>query len=441
LQPPDRWMPCELESKELLAICLKKLRGLSKVRLIDAGFVWTEPHSKRIKVKVTIQNEVFAGAILQQTFVVEFVVSNLVCGQCQRALTGHETWKACVQARQKVPHKRTFFFLEQLILKHKMNEDTLKVGDQPDGLDFYYNHRSQAMKMIDFLQSTAPIKSQSSKELVTQDSVNMTYDYKYSFSVEIAPICKDDAVCIPPKVISFFGGANPLLVCTKVSATLHFIDPLTCKTYDLNSTQYWRYGFQPLLAAAQLVEYTVIDVELVGKENGRWALADVDVQKTAELGVGDVMTIRSHLGRVLQPGDSALGYDFATTAFNPNDLDGLQGKELPYAILIRKHYPDRKKKSRAWKLKQLDMETEEPHGGKVSKKEAAEEEKRANDYERFLQELEEDKEMRQQIDLYRDPNVAVPAQQEMEMEDEDAPPEVPLEELLDSLTMDDGEEV
>ena len=87
------------------------------------------------------------------------------------------------------------------------------------------------------------------------------------------------------------------------------------------------------------------------------------------------------------------------------------------------------------------METEEPHGGKVSKKEAAEEEKRANDYERFLQELEEDKEMRQQIDLYRDPNVAVPAQQEMEMEDEDAPPEVPLEELLDSLTMDDGEEV
>jgi hypothetical protein len=27
LQPPDRWMPCELESKELLSICLKKLRG------------------------------------------------------------------------------------------------------------------------------------------------------------------------------------------------------------------------------------------------------------------------------------------------------------------------------------------------------------------------------------------------------------------------------
>jgi len=41
-----------------LSLCLKKLKGLNKVRLVDAGFVWTEPHSKRIKVKLTIQKEV-----------------------------------------------------------------------------------------------------------------------------------------------------------------------------------------------------------------------------------------------------------------------------------------------------------------------------------------------------------------------------------------------
>ena len=50
-----------------------------------------------------------------------------------------------VQCRQKAGHKRTFFFLEQLIIKHKMNEDTLKVMDQPDGLDFYFSHRSQVL--------------------------------------------------------------------------------------------------------------------------------------------------------------------------------------------------------------------------------------------------------------------------------------------------------
>lgn len=52
------WTIAEPESRELLAICLKKLKGLNKVRLIDAGFIWTEPHSKRLRVKLTIQKEV-----------------------------------------------------------------------------------------------------------------------------------------------------------------------------------------------------------------------------------------------------------------------------------------------------------------------------------------------------------------------------------------------
>ncbi|KAJ1673156.1 ribosome-binding protein, partial [Spiromyces aspiralis] len=73
LQPPTHWLACDLESRELLAMCLKKLKGLSKVRLIDAGFIWTEPHSRRIKVKLTIQKEIFAATILQQTFEVEYV--------------------------------------------------------------------------------------------------------------------------------------------------------------------------------------------------------------------------------------------------------------------------------------------------------------------------------------------------------------------------------
>lgn len=57
LSPPATWVITEPESRELLAICLKKLKGLSKVRLIDAGFIWTEPHSKRLRVKLTIQKE------------------------------------------------------------------------------------------------------------------------------------------------------------------------------------------------------------------------------------------------------------------------------------------------------------------------------------------------------------------------------------------------
>ena len=60
LSPPASWLLAELESRELLAICLRKLKGLKEVRLVDAGFIWTEPHSKRLRVKLTVQKEVSA---------------------------------------------------------------------------------------------------------------------------------------------------------------------------------------------------------------------------------------------------------------------------------------------------------------------------------------------------------------------------------------------
>ena len=54
LNPPNFWVVCSLESRELMALCLKRLKNLSKVKLIDANFVWTEPHSKRLKVNFRI---------------------------------------------------------------------------------------------------------------------------------------------------------------------------------------------------------------------------------------------------------------------------------------------------------------------------------------------------------------------------------------------------
>jgi len=111
LQPPMHWLPAEPESRELLALCLRKLRGLSKVRIIDASFIWTEPHSRRIKVKITVQQEVwrtfapfskpvigtrywsaakaFEKTILQQSFEVEYVIAYQQCPDCAKSYTGN----------------------------------------------------------------------------------------------------------------------------------------------------------------------------------------------------------------------------------------------------------------------------------------------------------------------------------------------------------------
>jgi len=79
----------EPESPQLLSHCLKQVKGLRRVKLIDAAFIWTEPHSKRLKVKVTIQKEVMSGTNLQQTFIVDYIIANLQCDDCKKTYTPH----------------------------------------------------------------------------------------------------------------------------------------------------------------------------------------------------------------------------------------------------------------------------------------------------------------------------------------------------------------
>jgi nonsense-mediated mRNA decay protein 3 len=168
------------ESQELLAICLKKLKGLNRVRLTDAHFIWTEPNSKRLRVSLTIQKEVcfivlqfgrvvvvsvgthrngqvLTSTILEQIFEIEYLVQHGQCPDCAK-LAAKNTWKALVQVRQKVPHKRTFLYLEQLILKHGAQKDTISLKEVKDGLDFFYSQRSHAIKMVEFLSSVVPIR-------------------------------------------------------------------------------------------------------------------------------------------------------------------------------------------------------------------------------------------------------------------------------------------
>ncbi|KAK9209215.1 hypothetical protein WN944_001579 [Citrus x changshan-huyou] len=73
-----------------------KLNNLNRVRLVNAEFVGTEPHSKRIKLKLTVQKEVLEGVILEQSYVVmsrNITCVNLVPGFMQ---TGPAHWDDAV---------------------------------------------------------------------------------------------------------------------------------------------------------------------------------------------------------------------------------------------------------------------------------------------------------------------------------------------------------
>lgn len=159
---------------------------------------------------------------------VEYVVCAQQCDDCTR-IAAQLTWKACVQVRQKVPHKRTFFWLEQLILKHAAHRDTTNIKEAKDGIDLYYVSRSHAIKMVDFLQSVVPIRSKCSEQLISSDIHAGTANFKYTYSVEIVPLCKDDLVCLPTKVAKALGDISPITICWRVSNSIYLVDPNSLK--------------------------------------------------------------------------------------------------------------------------------------------------------------------------------------------------------------------
>ncbi|EFA82234.1 60S ribosomal export protein [Heterostelium album PN500] len=432
LQPPNHWAMCELESRELLTLCIKRIKGLNQVKLVDAGWVWTEPHSRRLKVKLTIQKEVFSSAILQQVFIVEFVVQGQQCNKCQK-FEAKDTWNSVVQLRQKVDHKRTFLFLEQIILKHNAHSQTLNIRERTDGLDFYFSNKNQGLKFVEFISSFVPLKSKRSEQLISTDEQNNNANYKHSFSVEIVPLSKDDLVCLSPKVMHALGGMGPVVLIYKVSNLIHVIDPNTLQMGEISPLLFWNHPFRALATHKQLVELVVLDVTLTGERRGKFALADIQVARSSDFGRNDTtFFIRTHLGHLFNAGDLALGFDVSTANMNDNEFANIKSKQtVPEIILVKKTYLNLQ---RHWHTKRIDMEKGEPQ--KKNDIEAAE-----RDQEMFYQEIENDPEMRSKINLYKKEGAAeiyaARKKQREELGESDDENEVDLEDLLDEMTLND----
>ncbi|KAI9821715.1 MAG: ribosome-binding protein [Pycnora praestabilis] len=444
LQPPAHWLVAVPESRELLALCLRKLRGLSKVRIIDASFIWTEPHSRRIKVKITIQQEAFEGTILQQTFEVEYVVAYHQCPDCAKSFTAN-TWRACVQVRQKVPHKRTFLYLEQLILKHSAHKDTINIKEVKDGLDFFFAARNQAEKFLDFLTSVAPVRTKKSQELISMDIHTSTKSYKFSYSVELVPICKDDLVAIPIKLAKSIGNISPLALCYRVGTSVNLLDPNTLQTADISTPIYWRAPFTSLADVQELVEFVIMDVEPTGATKGRFLLAEATVARASDLGSNDkTYFTRTHLGGILHPGDSVMGYHLTGTNFNNPQFEALEesntySSTIPDVMLVKKFYPRKKKtKARNWHIKRMNKE----EGEMLPRKQ--DQERMERDFEMFLRDVEEDTELRSTLALYKaQQNSKADRMEEVEEEgaatetedgsEDEEVPKINMNELLDEF--------
>lgn len=273
-------------------------------------------------------------------------------------------------------------------------------------------------------------RSKASEQLLSADTHSNTANFKYTYSVEIIPICKDDLVCIPLKLAKQMSNINPLTLCSRVGNTLHLLDPSTLQSCEITAPVYWRSPFDSLATVTDLVEFTILDVEPSGATRGKYVSADAQValsgafRSSGPQGEDDglmdyensslantIFHTRTHLGGILQPGDSALGYFLSNANFNSDDYASLPSHRIPDVILVKKFYPNRRKKNktRAWKLRSIAKEAGEEGEtggarGVVGRLGGRDQKKVEEDYELFLREIEEDEELRGTVNLYKSKN-------------------------------------
>jgi nonsense-mediated mRNA decay protein 3 len=467
-----------------MGICLQNVSGLKssnkkngsdKVNLTDAVWIWTEPHSMRLKVRLTVQREVQQGTVLQQSFVVTFVVRNQQCIECQAEFR-QGSWKSLVQVRQRVSHKRTFLYLEQLILKHGAHRGCLSIETFRDGMDFYFPDKGKAGRFLAFLENVCPVKTKTSKKLIGTDDKSNISNYKYTNYVEICPLCKDDLLFLPIKTARNLGSISRLVLVKNISNVIHLIDPLTGQTASMTSDAYWRDPLRPLITAARsrMARYVVLGKTPVFlRQNAakrptnrkqRTRLACLVLAKEEDLGSNDCQCEeQSHIGYLFKSGDVCLGYDLKETQIVNDEAEMLraQGK-VPDVICIRKLYGGaasgelQASKARIWKLQRLAVDTAEDAAALSSRAALKSAEADEMDEEDFMQEVEADKEMRANMNLYKNDvatkkqaldgmdteytgNAVLNDHDDHEDDDDDEDDQqINIDELLDGLALDAG---
>jgi nonsense-mediated mRNA decay protein 3 len=208
---------------------------------------------------------------------------------------------------------------------------------------------------------------------------------------------------------------------------------------EVDTAVYWRTPFRSLADVQDLVEFIVLDIEPLGQQKGRNFLAEATVSRASDMANDSTYYTRTHLGGILHPGDSVMGYHMTGANFNNPLFDKLEESKLsstiPDVILVKKHYTrsQKAKSKRNWRVKRMAREESEMLPRKQDQ------DKMERDFELFLRDVEEDPEFRAGIQLYKQQQEQAKADadamevEESDVEEEDTGLAIPMEQLLDDF--------
>lgn len=246
-----------------MALCLRKVTGLNKVKIIDAFWIWTEPHSKRLKVGLEIEKSVLNDKMaLRQRVEVEYVVRNKQCLECIREASEH-TWGSQIQLRQRVSSgsPSSLISLESLLIKGGMHHLMLSVDVVKQGMNLFFKNKNQAEKVVNFISNLLPTRVKSSKKMVSANKQNNTQKYEYVYLVDVVPLVKHDLVYLRKN--QKLTSSSQLMIVEKLSSSLHLLNPLTLQRMEMTAAKYFSLPFPltALMNSKQLSTYILLDLD------------------------------------------------------------------------------------------------------------------------------------------------------------------------------------
>lgn len=316
--------------------------------------MYTESHSRRLIIQIVLRGEVGANTMVEQKAYLYYTMHPQQCPDCTR----HEAkdyWNACVQIRQRVDHKRTLYYLEQLLLRRSAPRKYNGVKSVRGGLDFFFSLRSDAVAFVEYVSKLVPCRVLTSQQLKSHDVHSNTYNYKFTFCLDVVPVCKNDVVCLPKQFSSRLGLANQILLVNRITDKIRLLDPVSCVTKDVDAQTYYANPFTAISNPRNVTEFFVMDVEgeIHGKTKPSTSGAGVEqfslkptgvwVVPSAYLGMegedGDQVYARTHLGHVIKIGDLVIGLDLRNANVNHVEFEKIPEDKRPQVVLIQRLCP------------------------------------------------------------------------------------------------------
>lgn len=335
---------------------------------------------------------------------------------------------AVVQLRQKTDEsKRGLANLEMAlrsapaIRKHVLNIDAAR-----HGFDFYFLTLQHAQAFTAFLNKLQPMRTKTSQKLVSTDVRNSKAHLKHNLVCDVVPLLRYDLVLVT-KAARGTPLAGRLAVVDRVSSLLRLLDASPKRDVankdlitELSAETYYRSEkeFTVMLRSPRLTPFVVLDVELIGNEHqqdnpaqeeedpnnnlpllyqgpvsglSKYALADVVVARASDFGVNDqVISVVTHLGHLLQAGDTVLGYDLETAVGGDWELSASLPSSyvIPEVVLVKK-VKDSDKKATATGTDMANHTEEDDTAAATGKRISKKKQRRQKKEGKKMRELEE----------------------------------------------------